>query len=304
MATGAPIKALISAAMGFAIFEGRRRRKSLNLGSAVAASHQLWETRGVFFSFTTVVVVVVLVFSDMFISSCSANNWRCSSQSENALLGFKNQLIDPNGLFAEWLPGTDCCYWPFVTCRESDSAVIALSITGSVRPSRQPYRDPKSYMNSQQFGSTLADLTELELLKLQWIFFNSPIPSSWGTSFSDNLVVLILNDCTLRGPIPPELGYISKLQRLDLQSNFLTGVVPQTLCNLKHLNYLDVSYNSLQSGYVIPNCFQDRPGVWLSAGHQDNCPSPNHATHPPHPHTAHIFFLSFLGVLLSVVMPL
>jgi hypothetical protein len=302
LATGAPIKALISAAMGFAIFEGRRRRKSLNLGSAVAASHQLWETRGVFFSFTTVVVVVV-VFSDMFISSCSAN-WRCSSQSENALLGFKNQLVDPNGLFDEWLPGTDCCHWPFVTCRESDGAVIALSITGSVRPSRQPYRDPNSYMNSQQFGSTLAELTELEMLQLQWIFFNTAIPSSWGTSFSDNLVVLIVNDCTLRGAIPPNLGDISKLQHLDLQSNFLTGVVPQTLCNLKHLNYLDVSYNSLQSGFVIPDCFQNRPGLWLSAGHQDNCPSPNHATHPPHPHTAHIFFLSFLGVLVSVVMQL
>ncbi len=245
--------------------------------------------------FTTTSAVLFLL--SVFIGSCSA--WTCSSDSETALLGFKNGLIDPDGLLDEWVPGTNCCYWPYVTCRQSDGAVIELSITGSARPNHQPYRSK----NANSLGSTLADLTELQLLKLQWIFFNSPIPSAWG-SFSDNLVFLIVNDCNLQGSIPSNLGDIHSLQRLDLQANFLTGVIPQQLCNLQSLNYLDVSYNNLQSGAIVPTCFQNRPGLHLSTGNQDeggNQNNNNHATHSSTPTTSSFFLHLLLGIFLHVL---
>jgi hypothetical protein len=81
------------------------------------------------FFITTHALSLVLLINSVLISSCSA--WTCSSESEDALLGFKQMLVDPEGLLAEWVQGTNCCTWPYVTCRASDGAVIALSITGS-----------------------------------------------------------------------------------------------------------------------------------------------------------------------------
>jgi Leucine-rich repeat (LRR) protein len=132
-----------------------------------------------------------------------------------------------------------------------------------VLPNQQPYCNSSNSSSSlaDQLGSTLADLAQLEVLKLQWIFFISQIPSSWG-SFPENLVAILLNDCNLESSIPSSLGDISNLQHLDLQSNYLTGMIPQQLCKLQHLTYLDVLYNNLQSG-AVRSCFKNKPGLYL-----------------------------------------
>jgi Leucine-rich repeat (LRR) protein len=170
--------------------------------------------------------------------------------------------------------------------------------TGSARPNQQPYRN-KNYSISN-FGSTLADLKDLEMMQLQWIFFNSPIPSAWGNSFSDNLTVITVNDCNLESSIPSNLGDIGNLQHLDLQSNYLTGTIPQQLCNLRHLVYLDVSYNDLQSG-AVPSCL-NKPGLYLSTGDQEAGLSPNHGARSQHIITSTFFLSSFLGASASILL--
>ena len=55
----------------------------------------------------------------------------------------------------------------------------------------------------------------------------------------------------LRGPIPPELGGLSNLERLDLGYNALAGSIPPELGGLSNLRYLHLGYNGL-AGSIPP----------------------------------------------------
>lgn len=108
-----------------------------------------------------------------------------SFKSQDALLGFKNELIDLKGLLAQWvLVGTNCCNWLFVYYRQFDGVVFALNILGSILSNQQPYcnsnRSSSSSNLTNQLGSKLANLIQLEVLKLQAMFFNNHIFSSLG----------------------------------------------------------------------------------------------------------------------------
>ena len=46
----------------------------------------------------------------------------------------------------------------------------------------------------------------------------------------------------LSGPIPPELGGLSNLERLNLYSNDLSGAIPPELGGLSNLEGLHLSY--------------------------------------------------------------
>ena len=48
-----------------------------------------------------------------------------------------------------------------------------------------------------------------------------------------HLTHLFLDDCSLIGTIPSEIGLLSNLKVLGLYSNFLTGTIPQTIENLE-----------------------------------------------------------------------
>ena len=49
----------------------------------------------------------------------------------------------------------------------------------------------------------------------------------------------------LAGPIPPALGRLSNLERLNLRENALTGPIPDELGNLANLQLLDLGWNAL-----------------------------------------------------------
>ncbi|XP_059651174.1 probable leucine-rich repeat receptor-like protein kinase At1g35710 [Cornus florida] len=66
-----------------------------------------------------------------------------------------------------------------------------------------------------------------------------------------NLLSLDLSYCELNGRIPYEIGRLSKLNSLRLQSNDLTGMLPLSLGNLTQLIELDISYNHV-SGSIPP----------------------------------------------------
>jgi hypothetical protein len=66
-----------------------------------------------------------------------------------------------------------------------------------------------------------------------------------------SLTVLSLTSNRLSGPIPTQLGSLSKLTSLFLSSNELSGPIPPQLLSLARLLFLDLSKNDL-SGPILP----------------------------------------------------
>lgn len=55
-----------------------------------------------------------------------------------------------------------------------------------------------------------------------------------------------------QGLIPPEIGFLSTLQQLELQGNALTGAIPKELGELSNLQYLGLHDNQLLGNSPLP----------------------------------------------------
>ena len=77
------------------------------------------------------------------------------------------------------------------------------------------------------------------------------------------LVELALPDNNLTGQLPPEIGNLPQLRRLDLNGNSLSGPIPPELGNLSQLRELGLSGNSL-SGSVPPELGNLSQLRWLA----------------------------------------
>ncbi|KAL3740850.1 hypothetical protein ACJRO7_022039 [Eucalyptus globulus] len=79
-----------------------------------------------------------------------------------------------------------------------------------------------------------------------------------GFEFSafDSLVSLNLSQCNLSGPIPPQIGLLSKLTHLNLSRNILSGRLPPTLSNLTRLSLLYLG-NNMINGKLDPRLFSN-----------------------------------------------
>nr|XP_048326780.1 MDIS1-interacting receptor like kinase 2-like [Ziziphus jujuba var. spinosa] len=64
-------------------------------------------------------------------------------------------------------------------------------------------------------------------------------------SFFPNLVRLDLQSNNFQGPIPANIGMVSKLKLLDLSTNSLNGTLPLSLANLTQVSELDISRNDI-----------------------------------------------------------
>ena len=80
----------------------------------------------------------------------------------------------------------------------------------------------------------------------------APLDQWAGVTTDENGRVTGLElDNNMRGSIPPELGNLDKLQRLDLSGNELSGLIPPELGNLQNLQYLNLDDNHLR-GLIPP----------------------------------------------------
>ncbi|KAM0029566.1 putative protein kinase RLK-Pelle-LRR-XI-1 family [Helianthus debilis subsp. tardiflorus] len=68
-----------------------------------------------------------------------------------------------------------------------------------------------------------------------------------------NLVILGLENCSLEGSIPEQIGVLSNLTQLSLSGNKLTGKLPVSLANLTHLEVLYLSNNNFSGN--LPDSF-------------------------------------------------
>ena len=93
---------------------------------------------------------------------------------------------------------------------------------------------------------------------------DTPLGEWYGveTDRSGRVVGLRMVENALSGPIPPELGDLYNLTRLDLRLNRLTGAIPPVLGRLAHLSFLDLGGNRL-TGAIPPVLGSLANLVWL-----------------------------------------
>ena len=92
--------------------------------------------------------------------------------------------------------------------------------------------------------TTLAELTNLRTLRMDFNFLQGTIPTSIGMLTS--LEILDLGDNAISGTIPSELGMLTSLTELNLYRNFLTGSLPSEIGKLTSLKDLSLRDNQLQ----------------------------------------------------------
>nr|KJB45942.1 hypothetical protein B456_007G339300 [Gossypium raimondii] len=199
--------------------------------------------------FPFLLAIVAICFS-----FCDANsNVLCIESERNALLKFKNDLVDPSNRFASWVEGGDCCKWLGVVCHNSTGHINQLHLAAplSVPHFDAPVTEWEAYHRSKnnsslrgKINSSLLELKHLSSLDLSNNNFRSNIPKFLGRLGS--LTYLNLSHAQFQGGIPHNLGNLSKLQYLDLGGNYLKPKSLQWVSGLSFLQYLDLSYADLR----------------------------------------------------------
>ncbi|KAG9441306.1 hypothetical protein H6P81_017160 [Aristolochia fimbriata] len=175
------------------------------------------------------------VFMGTDIFSCLA----CTDSERNALMVFKQSLLDPSNRLASWVDGLDCCKWDGVSCDNQTGYVIQLDL-------RNPnakylftavYTVPNPYKDTSLRGRVdpaLEDLEHLQHLDLSGNSFDGfPIPDFFGSFHK--LRYLNLSSAGFQR-IPQHVGNLSNLEVLDLSSSFESPFT-MSVDNLEWLSY-------------------------------------------------------------------
>ncbi|PPD91822.1 hypothetical protein GOBAR_DD11229 [Gossypium barbadense] len=179
----------------------------------------------------------LLLIAAICFTICYANsNVRCIHSEREALLKFKNDLIDPSNSLSSWVEGGDCCKWIGVVCHNSTGHVHQLYLAAPLSPYEQSALGGK-------INPSLLELEHLSFLDLSNNNFSSiQIPKFLG--MLPNLMYLNLSFARFQGAIPHNLGNLTKLQYLDLRCNErgdIKATSLQWISGLSSLRYLDLS---------------------------------------------------------------
>ncbi|KAJ0042373.1 hypothetical protein Pint_17592 [Pistacia integerrima] len=164
----------------------------------------------------------------------------CREEEREALLVFKQGLLDNVGILSSWGSEDDkknCCEWEGIQCLQNGH-VYGLTLNG---------KNASHGLFEGTINASLLKLHHLSYLDLSLSNFSgSPIPEFIGSL--TNLTELYLSDAGFKGPIPHRLGNLSRLQRLDLRDNdglYNVGNI-EWLSHLSSLRYLDLSGSDLR----------------------------------------------------------
>ncbi|KAF5442061.1 hypothetical protein F2P56_037246 [Juglans regia] len=213
---------------------------------------------------------------------------RCIEEERQALLQFKQHLVDRSHWLSSWDSGEDCCKWEGIKCgnktghvvtlhlrsdwwyvepatkhledfsssRLSDFAIIDLSANrfdGSIPPF--PSNVSSLDLSNNRFSGPVSFLcklntpTLLDSLNLSNNTLSGELPNCW--TYIRDLVVLNLANNNFYGKIPDSIGSLVSIQLLHLSNNGFVGNIPMSLQNCSELITIDLGANNL-NGMVPP----------------------------------------------------
>ncbi|KAM7461198.1 hypothetical protein LguiA_029319 [Lonicera macranthoides] len=141
-------------------------------------------------------------------TTTTANNNNNNNSSQLPWFKRESEAVAAIPWWANMSQSTSHCEWDGILCNEAGSVTY-------ISCPRDSYFDGEVRMN------------ELNLPSFQ------------------NLEILSLSYCGLKGTIPYEISMLSKLTSLSLSDNSLSGNLPSSLANLTSLRFLDICNNSM-----------------------------------------------------------
>ncbi|KAE8077768.1 hypothetical protein FH972_016298 [Carpinus fangiana] len=170
-------------------------------------------------------------------------NVLCREREREALITFKQGIIDPSNLLSSWI-GEECCMWEGIGCDNITGHVNQLNLRNPYDPNNNAY---ESYVQSRLGGlisDSLLELKHLHYLDLSWNNFGGyHIPSFFG--YLRNLRYLNLSYAGFVGGSPHQLANLSNLHYLGIGGLSLQVDSLEWLSHLSMLEFLDMSMVNL-----------------------------------------------------------
>ncbi|CAM0951424.1 unnamed protein product [Alopecurus aequalis] len=133
--------------------------------------------------------------------------------------------------------------------------LVHVVASASAAELRVGTRWPPRQLLLQEKATLLALKSSLTLLSpsvlADWNESNGDVCGFTGVAcdrWRQHVIRLSLGDMNISGGIPPVIGNLTGLTRLDMSSNFLTGPIPAELSKLRRLLVLDLGRNQLSGG--------------------------------------------------------